>query len=210
MKILTLPIESRENIGSASARRYRKAGRLPVNLYGMDRPPSSLTVDMHTFGLAFERGSRMFELEVEGQTQVCLLKDVQYNSLGNKLLHADFWRIDDSKPVVINVGIELVGVPVPVSGAVVDYVTRDVQVECLPRQIPAHLELNIADLQVGEHMDAKDVPLPEGARLVGPPETTIVSFHYKHAGTVESEDEEEGSAEPEVLTERKPDEDSDG
>ncbi|MAG56988.1 MAG: 50S ribosomal protein L25 [Planctomycetes bacterium] len=212
MKIITLPIVAREKVGSANSRRDRSAGRLPVNLYGMGRPTANFTVDTHSFGMSFERGNRMFELELGDEKQICLLKDIQYNSLGNQLLHADFWRIDDSKPVTINLALEFVGVPDAQSGAVVDFVARDVQINCIPRNIPEHLDVNIGSLAVGEHIEAKELELPKGATLVTVPETTIVSHHYKHAPAAEAdeaaEDAEGESVEPEVLTERKPTDDA--
>lgn len=208
MKIVTLPVEPREKLGSAESRRLRRAGRLPVNLYGMNREAANLSVDRHAFAMSFERGNRMFELTLNDNTQVCLLKDIQYDALGDTILHADLWRIDDTQPVTIRVALEFVGVPNPVAGAVTDYVTRDVQINCVPRAIPAHLEVNISKLEVGDRIDAKDLALPEGATLVDPPETCIVSFHYLHGGGTAGASEgegEEGSAEPEVIGEKKDD-----
>lgn len=205
MKIVTLPVEQREKLGSAESRRLRRSGRLPVNLYGMDRAPANLSVDAHEFDLSFHKGNRMFELSLDNNTQVCLLKDVQFNALGDTILHADLWRIDDSKPVTVRVALEFVGIPTPVSGAVTDYVTRDVQVTCIPRAIPAHIEVNIGDLAVGDRIDAKDLALPEGAELVDAPETCIVSFHYLHGGGDDGDGDGEASAEPEVIGEKKDD-----
>ena len=211
MKIVNVPIEPREALGSANARRMRRGGRLPVNLYGMGRPGANFTVDAHAFTMEFERGSRMFELQLEDKTQVCLLKDVQYDALGSTLLHADFWRVDDSKPVAVNVNLEFVGVPEQVAGAVVDYVVRDLRVSCVPRDIPHHIELNVADLKVGDRIEAKEVSLPEGATLVDAPESTVVTFHFKHGTSQQDEEgQEDAASEPEVITERRPDEGSDG
>ena len=154
----------------------------------------------------------MFELEVGDQTQVCLLKDVQYDALGDHIQHADFWRVDEDTPVTVNVALEFVGVPVQVTGAVIDYVMREVRVSCVPRRIPHHLEIEVAGLQVGEHIEAKDIALPEGTALVDPPDTTVATFHYKHAQAMEEDEETtegDDDAEPEVITERKPDEGSD-
>jgi len=209
MKIVTLPVEPRPTLGSAESRRLRRAGRLPVNLYGMNREPANLSVDRHSFALSFERGNRMFELALNDTTQVCLLKDIQYDALGDTLLHADLWRIDDSMPVTIRVALEFVGVPTPVSGAVTDYVTRDIQINCVPRNIPGHIEVNISKLEVGDRIDAKDLSLPEGASLVGAPETCIVSFHYLHGtgedGADGAEGADEAGNEPEVIGEKKDD-----
>ena len=214
MKIVALTAEQRDALGSANARRLRRAGRLPVNLYGMGRPTANFSLDAHTFARDFERGSRMFELKVGDQTQICLLKDVQYDALGDHIQHADFWRVDDNTFVTVNVALQFVGQPEQVSGAIVDYVTREVRVSCLPRGIPHHLEVEVGGLQVGEHIDAGAIPMPEGATLVDSPETTIATFHYKHTPEAESEGEtvdgDDDGAEPEVITERKPDEGSDG
>ena len=94
MKIVTLPAEKRDTLGSANARRLRRAGRLPVNLYGMGRPTVNFSLDAHAFALGFARGNRMFELEVGDQTQVCLLKDVQYDALGDHSGGVDLLYID--------------------------------------------------------------------------------------------------------------------
>jgi large subunit ribosomal protein L25 len=212
MKIVTLSAEQRDALGSANARRLRRAGRLPVNLYGMGRPTANFSLDAHAFALDFERGSRMFELTVGDQTQVCLLKDIQYDALGDHIQHADFWRVDDDTAVTVNVALEFMGAPAEVAGAVIDYVTREVRISCVPRRIPHHLEIEVAGLQVGEHIEAKDIALPEGTVLVDPPDTTIATFHYKHTPVTEEDEEtteDDDSAEPEVITERKPDEGSD-
>jgi large subunit ribosomal protein L25 len=202
MEIVNLPVEVREKTGSAESRRLRRSGRLPVVLYGMDRPTSTFSVDARRFSTEFRRGRRMFELSLGDKTQVSLLKDISFDALGDTAVHADFIRIDDTKPVRVNVAIDFVGVPAPVAGAVVDYVNRDIHVSCLPRAIPEAVTVNLAALTVGQHVEAKDLQLPEGVSLADPPGKTIVSYHYKHVEAVAAP-AAEGVAEPEVLTERK-------
>lgn len=202
MEIVILPVDLREKTGSAECRRLRRSGKLPVVLYGMDRPPGNFSLDAHKFDLEFHRGKRMFELKLGDKTQVSLLKDVAYNAIGDRIEHADFVRIDDKKPVTVKVAVEFVGVPAPMAGAVVDYITRDISITCLPRQIPPSVQVNIGSLTVGHHVEAGQVTLPEGVTLVDAPAKTLVAYHYKSVEAAPAE--AVGTAEPVVLTEKKP------
>ncbi len=206
MEIVKLPVEVREKVGSAEARRIRRSGRLPIVLYGMDRPTANFIVDARRFDVEFKRGRRMFELTRGDKTQVSLLKDVGYDSLGDTPVHADFVRIDDTKPVTLTVAIEFVGLPAPVTGAVLDIISRDLHVSCLPREVPESIQVQLGGLGVGHHIEAGTVTLPKGVTLADNPAKTIVTFHYKSA-EVAAAPAEGTAAEPVVLTERKPTDD---
>jgi large subunit ribosomal protein L25 len=204
MEIIKLAVEVREKTGSAESRRLRRSGRLPVVLYGMGRDPSHFSVDAHRFEIEYRKGRRMFELTAGEKTQVSLLKDVGFDFLGDNPVHADFIRIDDSKPVTVTVVLDFIGVPSPVAGAVLDYVNRDIHISCLPRQIPDAVPVHLGHLTVGQHIEAGQITVPPGVTLVDPPGKTIVSYHYKHIEVVAAPVVEGVPAEPEVLTERKP------
>jgi large subunit ribosomal protein L25 len=206
MEVVKLPVEFREKKGSQECKRIRNAGRIPAILYGEGREPRALSLELHGMEMALRRGARMFEFTVGDKTQMCLLKDIGFNAVGDKMVHMDFLRVDDKKPVVVNVSIEFVNPPMPVAGAVMEFINRDIHISCLPREIPSGLTVSIAELGVGGHLEAKDVPLPAGVTLADPPHKTLVSHHYK---AVEVAAPAEGApAEPEVLTAKKPAEDA--
>lgn len=206
MEIVSLPVEFREKKGSQECKRIRNAGRIPAILYGDGREPRALSLEAHTMEIALRRGARMFEFAVGEKKQMCLLKDIGFNAVGDKMVHMDFLRVDDKKPVVVNVSVEYINPPMPVAGAVMEFINRDIHISCLPRAIPAGLTVSIAELAVGSHIEAKDVVLPAGVTLADPPHKTLVSHHYR---SIEVAAPVEGApAEPVVLTEKKPAEDA--
>ena len=211
MKIIPIPVEQREKCGSAEARRMRRAGRIPAILYGLDRPPLALSIETRRLAAEVNKGQRMFDLQLGDKTRVGLLKDLQYNALGDTILHADFNRVDDATPVSIVVPLEFIGHPSEVSGASLEHVSQDVTVRCLPRKIPTLISVHQSHLEVGDHIEAGQLELPEGVELDDTPTKTLVTFHYRHR-PVEAGEAEEGEegAEPEVLTERRSDDEGEG
>lgn len=207
MEVVTLPVEFRESTGSQECKRLRNAGRIPAVLYGLGRDSRAISLEAHAFDMSLRKGARMFEFTVSGKTQMCLLKDIGFNAVGDKIVHLDFMRVDDKKPVVVNVSVEFSSPPLPVAGALLEYINRDIHISCMPREIPSALVCDITALKVGSHIEAKDIALPAGVTLADPPHKTLVSFHYK-AAEVEATPVEGAPTEPVVLTEKKPAEDA--
>jgi large subunit ribosomal protein L25 len=175
-------------------------------VYGLGRDPYACMIDRHTFERELQSGNRTFTLTVGGKNEAALLQDVQYDALGVDIVHIDFKRIDLAAKVKVFVPLSFVGQPEITAGAVLDHVSSEVQVECLPTQIPKSIEVSVAALKIGEHIEAKDLKLPEGIALADDAHKTIASYHYKH---VEAEAPAaaaagEEAAEPVVLTEKKP------
>ena len=205
MDIKEIPIQLREKTGSAESRRLRRKGLVPGVLYGLGKDPVSLVLESRVFSDAFEAGSRVFDLKLEGREQICLLKEVQMDALGTTYVHVDFQRVNEEAPVTVTVAINYIGQPETVAHAFLEFPQQDVEVRCLPRRIPAHIDLNLSGMQVGTHVEAGDLELPEGVELVTAPTAVVATYHFKHAPAAETPaGEEEGAAEPEVLTEKKP------
>jgi len=209
MQVHDLPMTLREKPGSAEARQLRKAGRLPAVLYGLNRATVSLTVEEDQFRKLFETGQRVFDLKHEGKEQLCLLREVQHDAIGDEILHVDFARVDEKQTVSISVALNYVGNPEQVAGAFTEYPNQDITVRCLPREIPGHVDVTLTGLEVGSHLEAGDLELPKGVELESHVHDVVVTYHFRHAGMGDEipEGEEEGSAEPEVLTEKKSDPD---
>ena len=205
MDIKELSVVPRDGIGSANSRRLRRSGKLPVILYGLNKPVVALAVDEESFRKLFETGHRVYDLKLDKKEQLCLLKEVQHDSLGENFLHLDFNRIDENEPVRVSVPLNYVGNPVQVAHAFAEYPTQDIEVSCMPRVIPAHIDVDLAGLEVGSHIEASALGLPSGVELVSSPTDVVVTYHFKHAG-LEAEPTEEDAeevAEPEVMMERK-------
>jgi large subunit ribosomal protein L25 len=199
MDIVKLPIERRQKTGTAENRRLRRAGRMPGVLYGLGRDSVPFALDERHFLKQFHHGQRTFDLHLDGETQICLLKDVQFNAVGDQIVHVDFLRVDETKTVEVNIALDFVGSPAPVSGAVVEHVRQDVLVTCLPTAIPPRIQVPIGHMEAGDQLSAGQIQLPEGVTLAEDPNFTIVTYHIKHVAVETPAAEEEKSVEPEVI-----------
>jgi large subunit ribosomal protein L25 len=178
---------------------------VPAVVYGLGRDPYACLIDRHTLEGELKSGNKTFKLGIAGKSEAALLQDIQYDALGVDIVHIDFKRIDLAAKVKVLVPLTFVGHPEVVAGAVLDHVSGEVHVECLPTAIPKTLEVSVAGLKINEHIEAKDIKMPEGVALADDPKKTIASYHYKHV-EVEAAPAAEAAeaAEPVVLTEKKP------
>jgi large subunit ribosomal protein L25 len=202
MQISQLKTEPRTKTGSAESRRIRRGGRLPAVVYGLGQVPYTCSVEKRTFEDELHDGHRTFKLGVGGGEEAALLQEVHYDAIGEHIIHLDFKRVDLNVKVRVKVGLTYTGQPEFASGGVVDHVNEDIEVECLPANIPAAIEVSIAGLQIGNHVEAKSVKLPEGVVLTSDPHTTLISYHYKAVEQAAAEAATE-TAQPEMLKEKK-------
>ena len=167
MKVVTLKALEREPGGSAGARRTRRAGQMPAVVYGEGEIPSHITVDSATFRHAVESGARVIDLDnEEGADTRVLLKDLQYDALGLKLLHADFLRLSANTKIALAVPLELLGTPKGVQqGGVLTVQSGTVTLRCLPADIPENVAIDVSAMEMGESVKAGDVTLPENVEL---------------------------------------------
>ena len=105
METPKLDVTDRSDRGSAAARRLRKTGQFPVNLYGLGRDPRAMQASTHAFEMILEGGFHIVELQQSDKKQAVLIQDVQFDALGSKVLHADLMRIDRDKKVHVHVSI---------------------------------------------------------------------------------------------------------
>jgi len=196
MKVVTLKAENRESLGSPESRRARRAGRLPVAVYSDGNDAAHITVDMRTFRHLLEHGARVIDLDEAGSTSRVLLKDVQFDALGRKLLHADFLRLSADKEIVLAVPLALEGTPKGVmEGGTLTTLRATVDVKCLPEDIPASIEVEISGLLLGESLKASDVMLPENVALATDPDAVMLTVAIPRGQKDEDEDDEEGAEE---------------
>ena len=127
-----------------------------------------------------------------------MIRDMQRDPVSRQVIHIDFQRIEMTDKVRVTVPVELVGTAFGVKnqGALIDFVVREVHVECLPGDIPKHVELDVTDLHAGQHAEAKALKLPQGVTLLDEPERVILSV--VHTRTEETAGAGE-QAEPEVI-----------
>ncbi len=208
MQIETLDVEKRKAAGTRAAARLRRTGRLPAILYGHKIEPVTLSLDCHAVEMQLSHGAHLINLKMEGTEQPCLIKDVQYDHLGSKLVHVDLARVDLSERVKVHVPIELRGHPKGVhEGGVLMHELVSVEIECMVTDIPDNIRVEVADMELDQVMHVKDLQLPEGITATSDPEAVVAMVRVPAAKAVEVEEAIEGEkpteAEPEIIAKGK-------
>ncbi len=205
--------EIREIFGKNASRRLRREGKVPANLYGTQAENVSLILDKKEIFqiLRSEAGENtIFKVSYNSKTQDVMIKEVQTNPVNDELLHVDLILIAMDKEIRVTVPFVLTGeaVGVKADGGFADFVTREIELECLPKAIPEHIEVDISNLHLHQSVKVEELSLPEGAKWVSDPETVIVMIHAQaKEEVVAAEGEEEVIAEgeePEVIKKEKP------
>jgi large subunit ribosomal protein L25 len=208
MKTIELDVEKRSSKGKNEARRTRAGGRIPAIVYGAGKATVPVSVDRKTLSDAFRNGAgenAIFLLKLGGsdQTRHAMIKELQKDPLTRKALHIDFVRVLMDAKIRVSVSIEVVNVArgVKTDGGILDIVTREIEIESLPGNIPAHIPVDVSDLGIGDALRVKDLKPVEGVEIVDDPEKVIV--HVTHP-TAEKEpvavaEGEVEPTEPEVL-----------
>lgn len=180
IKDIVVEVEPRKSTGKNANRRTRAAGRVPGIVYGLDRPPVAIQVAPRSIEdvLKQETGrNTIFELSLSGEDQhrSVMIREIQRDPMTEQMLHLDFVRIDLEKKVQVNVPVELVGIPAGVKneGGVVDFVNRRVSIECLPKDIPDHVRVDVSELHIGQHASVSDLETRPGVTVLEDPEAII-------------------------------------
>lgn len=209
----TLTARARERIGTRYAKRSRASGHLPAIVYGHGQDPLSIEFDAHEANLHFAKGERVFVLAMDGaKDELVLLQDLQFDHLGTDIIHADFRRVDLSERVEVTVPLEFVGNAkgLKSAGAVLTHPVTELHLECAVTNLPDVLEVDISDLGVDEMITAGEIKLPkETMKLLTPADTRVVSIFIKAEIEEDSAESSEvdAAASPEVITEKKDDDD---
>jgi large subunit ribosomal protein L25 len=192
-----------------AARRLRATGEIPGVLYGAGKEPRPISLDpkVMTRILNSESGhNTIFDINVDGEKSKAMIVDWQYEPINGKLLHVDLKRIAMDKTLRIKVPIEIVGEApgVKTEGGILDVVLREVEVECLPSDIPSHIEVDVSHLTFGVNIRVADLPHGGKLKFLTDPNVTVVHItHVKEeaAPTAEAASAEAaaGPAEPEVI-----------
>ncbi len=204
MEIHLLKAERRTATGTSAAWRLRREGRLPAVIYGEGGESLPITVDLHEMEGLLRHHERVVELQVKGgHKEKALLHEVQWDAMGDHLVHADFLRISHHAQVEVDVPIEFVGHAKGIAhGGDLRKVVNDLPVTCAPETIPEAIPVVVNELDVGDAIYVRDLELPAGVVCRLEPDAVICSV-----GAAEEEAEEEAeagteegaAAEPEVI-----------
>jgi len=209
MPEFVVPAESRSETGKNVNRRLRSRGMIPGVVYGMGKDSVAVAVSPRELGAILKSASgenTLFDLDLGGTRRKVILKEFQREPLRGQLLHADFYEVALDKLLEVKVHVELTGTPVGVKlqGGLVDFVTRELELECLPADIPEKILVDIAHLELGKHFRVSDLKLGDKVKVLT--EADIVIAHVvlpraevvAETAAVEAAPEA-GAAEPEVI-----------
>jgi large subunit ribosomal protein L25 len=211
MMSIVVKSEKREGLGSNAARRLRAQGFVPAVLYGESLETTALVLRKKDIVqiLRLESGENtIFQVAVDGEATDVMIKELQIDPASDELLHVDLIRISMDKPIRVTVPIVHRGDPVGVKteGGFVDFVTREVEVECLPRDIPESIGIDISELHINQSYKVQAMAVPAGVKIITDPNTVLVLISMPHkeeevfpGEKPEGEVAAEEAKEPEVI-----------
>jgi large subunit ribosomal protein L25 len=208
--------EKRDVFGKNASRRLRRSGMIPVILYGAKDDNVPLTLkkkDIFEILKAETGENTVFEVSYNSEKRNAMIKELQMNPVTDEILHADLIQIALDKIVRVSVPVVTVGeaVGVKTEGGFVDFITREIEIECLPRDIPEHIEIDISELHLRQSFKVGEVVVPDEITLISDPESLLVHIEMPtKEEEIEVEEEEEEvigeEEEPEVIKKEKPEE----
>jgi len=193
-----LHAEIRKGTGKSVTRKLRAQGKIPAVMYGAGEPTQPLTLDLHEVDTFFKktRGeSVVITLKVDGEVKQVLPKEVQRDPVTGRILHVDFLILHKGEKVIVEVPIVTVGESVGVKkGGVLEVLLRSVEVRAEPANLPSHIEVEITNLDLGDVVHVRDLPVPEGVEILEDPDEPVVTILIPRA----AEEEAEAAPEEEV------------
>ncbi len=181
MKETVVDVKSRDILGKNASRRLRHQGLIPAIVYGTKKDPVPVVVDPKKILeiIHSESGvNTIFELglsESEARRHV-MIKDFQVDPVKGNLIHADFLRIQMDEVIEVDVPVQVTGeaAGVKLDGGILDHVTRQIRVSCLPADIPEHVTIDVTPLKIGDGLRVSDLPKSDRYRILSDPDQTLV------------------------------------
>ena len=200
MRQFQLAAEARHGKGKRANRRLRQAGYIPAVIYGSGKENMNLQVDERLFMRLLREGgaNRLITLKLDGEDRAVLMQELQQDPVRGTPQHIDFLEVRLDEEVTVLVAVHLVGEAQRADdGGVISQPLWELEVSCLPTEIPEELEIDVSGLVVGDSLQVKDVQVPAGITIVTDPEETVVSVVVPEE--IEEEEEDVELAEGEVA-----------
>lgn len=192
-----LVADSRDDVqGKGASRRLRRSGKVPAILYGGHQQPKRLILDhqnLLTLLVNEKFFSTILSLKIDGQPQAAILKDVQRHPAKNQILHMDLQRVLENEKIRMTIPLHFKGAAgspgVKTQGGIVSHLLNEVEVLCLPKDLPEFLELDLSTMEINQIRRLSDVPLPAGVEIVALAhgrDEAVVSVHHPRAEEAEA------------------------
>jgi len=200
METVDITIERRSVQGKGGARRLRAVGQIPAILYGPKRQPTQVTISQEEVErkLATLEGSHLIRLlhdqggDADLHEKMVLIREMQRHPVSGRVLHADFYEVDLTERLTVSVPLRLIGkAEGVVAGGILQPILREVEVQCLPTEIPEYIEIDVTPLGIHEAVHVADLVLPQGVTAAGDATRPVVTVLPP---TVDARPAEEGAA----------------
>jgi large subunit ribosomal protein L25 len=205
LEFIELNATTRTTKGNGPARRLRQEGKTPAVLYGPDTEATMLAVDTHELELALKDGfaKALIRLTIDGGTKrPVMIRELQTHPVAATLIHADFMEIDMKRKITVMIPVVAVGTCAGVEmGGLLQVVRRELEVECLPSQIPEAIEVDVTELNLGDSVHVAEIPVADGVELVYENNFTVITVTSGKMATEASEEEEAAEGEAEEAVE---------
>ena len=196
MDATPLNADARTDFGKGAARKLRAAGKIPALVYRGGDTPTHITVDPQELRLIFQRSQNpntILTIDIDGTQRNCLLTATQKHPVSRHLLHADFYEVIAGQEVTVEVPVFPQGkAKGAVVGGKIQYIRRSVPVACLPKDIPARIDIDVTEVDLNDFVRASAVELPAGCRLASDNDFNVLACKGRKVEAEESELDEDG------------------
>jgi large subunit ribosomal protein L25 len=173
----------RKPSGKGGAHALRQSGSIPAIFYGPETEPIPIQLVRSTLEKTFKKQTSenvLYQLTIKGTDQdivkTVMLKELQKNPIDRAILHLDFYEVSLFKEIEVTVGLKIIGkAPGVEKGGVLQEISREVEIRCLPTNIPNHIEVDVSTLEIGNSIHAGDIKLPEGIRIISDAHITLAT-----------------------------------
>lgn len=181
MKSITIKGSERESVGKAATRTVRNAGMVPCVLYGGDQPVHFTAEEKAFKDLVYTPNVHTVVIDLAGKTYNAILQDIQFHPVSDKILHIDFYQLDEAKEITMEVPVKVTGTsPGVLGGGVLRLNQRKLKVRALPKNLPDFVEANISELEMGNKLYITQLEA-NNFKLLNPENTVVVQVRISRA-----------------------------
>ena len=172
-----LEIENRNSVGKKASKEIRRAGKIPSVLYYRGEKPVSISIDKLLLNQAIKSDQRIYEVEIDSESQYVMIKEAQYHPITDEIIHVDFMRVRRSEKMTISVPITLVGKPAGVTeGGILSQSMTQIEISCFPTNVPESIEVNVDHLDINSSVSVGDVTVDdEDIEIISASDLSIAS-----------------------------------
>ena len=194
MKTLAISAKSREKVGKSNTRQLRNQGNVPCVLYGGEKQVCFYAHENEFRKLVYTPDVFIVELDIDGEVKRCIMQDIQFHPVSDKILHIDFLEVFDDKPITVSIPVILNGLAIGVrNGGNLMFRRRKIITRGLAANLPDAIEIDIENVKIGEFIYIKDISL-DGCQFLAPDSSVVVGVKTAR-GALEEESEEEDAEE---------------